>query len=143
MSPKEFIESLYDVEESEVDDKVREIFDWFKEKSGKGIVDGLFERISIMGWVDSQRGKDPDDIEPPEFDIKKQHGIEGLEEAVFNAEIDRIEPSILFSLMCHIWHMGPIFPRYNELKDYLIKHFTKTKGKKYANDLFGGMEYKG
>lgn len=129
MTPQEFLEHLYDTPEEETRQKIKDGFDWFKEHSGKSIMDHILKRAND-GLFNPQ---------PTETNV-----IDGLEEALFNIDFNRLNGSLAFSVINHVWNMGSGFPRYLEFLEIAKKHFTKTKGASYAKDMIGGMtKYRG
>ena len=129
MTPQEFLEHLYDTPEEEVEQKIKDGFDWFKKHSGKSMTDHLMKRVND-GLFNRQ---------PVETNV-----VDGLEEAVFNIDFNRLNDSLAFSVINHVWNMGSGFPRYLEFLKMVEKHFAKTKDAAYAKDMICGMtEYRG
>jgi len=129
MTPQEFIEYLYDTPDSETRQKIKDGFDWFKKNSGKSMADHILKRM-----------KDGVFNEQP----TKTNIIDGLEEALFNIDFSRLNGSLAFSIINHVWNMGSGFPKYLTFLNMANEYFTKNYDAEYTEDMIGGMaKYKG
>lgn len=120
LTPKEFVEYLYDTHESEIDRKLDETLEFFALKSGKSVIDIVYENMGAAV------------IEP--------NAIEGLEETIFNMDLSRLSLSLLFGLLVSTSHLGSKFPRFKELIEKVEAYLKVAVGAVETKQLLYGLK---